>query len=843
MKRRLDRRDIPFMAALTAIFVCFVLFYIKGGFVYGSTLDWTTQHYAIPDYFRKLFYETGDLFPSLAFNLGGGENIYALSYYGLYSPVILISYLMPSVPMYIYIQVSTAVLVLAAVLLFYRFERKRNGRLISFVLALMFFSAPPLMLHSHRHIMFVSYMPLLVLALECVDDYLERGKKLRLTAVCFLMIMTSWFFSVGALCAVAAYAVYRYLSMNEKIELRSLLLTGAEMAGRLLVSVLLAGVLLLPTLGALLGGRDSAHVALDLKQFIPAVYLDNVGFSGYCLGLGALSLLSVSVAVIRGGKARRFLGIVIGLLYTCPLVVFVLNGMLYIDGKALLPFLPLAIVLCEELFKAAAEKKLELIEMLVAVLLLMIGLLLCKNGLVRKTFIGDGALMVLCMIIYRNRPSVKWFFISALVIPMGATVVLSAAEAKATKAYVEELNSEDYSKLCEYIPKEGLWRSSCGDKRIDTANTVYSMNYYSPYIYSSVHNKYYNSFFFEEMNNENEYRNSALTTFCFDPFFQVFMGNRYILTSSESVPYGCTVVAERNGKRLLENPYAAAVGRCAPTLSEEVFDSLPPLEKKEALCNYIITGDSREYKTDIVRIDDLVFPDAPQITRDGDGYIIRSDEKFKSELVLPEPVQPGKLLMIELNADNTIGEPCDARLTINGVRNTLTNAEWKYYNNNTTFTYVINTQDGKPLEKLDLIFTDGEYRMSNVRAYIADYPTHACEADSLTVDRTRTSGDVITGTIDCKKDSMFMLTLPYSEGYEVTVDGEKQDIQLVSKAFLGFELKQGRHEIVVRFTAPMLRVGKAASLLGLAAFVGLAALEVIIAMKKKKSPSPERTEE
>ena len=842
MQRRLDRRDIPFMAALTAVFVCFVLIYVRGGFVYGSTLDWTAQHYAIPDYFRKLFYETGDLFPSLAFNLGGGENIYALSYYGLYSPVILISYLMPSVPMYVYIQVSTAVLVLTAALLFYRFERKRNGRLLSFVLALMFLVAPPLMLHSHRHIMFVNYMPLLVLALECVDDYLERGKKLRLTVVCFLMIMTSWFFSVGALFAVAIYAIYRYLSMNEKIKLRDLLLTGAEMAGRILVSVLMAGVLLLPTLGALLGGRDSAHVELDLKKFVPAVYLKHIGYTGYCLGLGALSLLSVTVAVIRGGKARRFLGIVIGLLYTCPLVVYILNGMLYIDGKALLPFLPLAVVLCEELFKAAAEKKLELIEMLAAVLMLVIGLLLCRSGGIRKIFLGDGAMMLLCMIVYRCRPNVKWFFISALAFPLGASINVSSMDSKAPRAYVEELNSKDYAELCEYIPKDELWRSSCSDKRGDNVNMIYSMDYYSPYIYSSIHNKYYNRFYFEEMNNENEFRNSALTTFCFDPFFQVFMGNRYILTSEGSTPYGCSEVAEQNGKRLLENPYAAAVGRCAPTLSEEVFDSLPPLEKKEALCNYIITGDSREYKTDIVRIDDLVFPDAPQITRDGDGYIIRSDEKFKSELVLPEPVRPGKLLMIEVSVDNTIGDPCDARLTINGIRNTLTNPEWKYYNNNTTFTYVINTQDGKPLEKLDLLFTDGEYRMSNFRTYIADYPTHACEADSMTIDRSRTSGDVITGSIDCKKDSMFMLTLPYSKGYEVTVDGEKQDIQLVSKAFMGFELKQGRHEIVVRFTAPMLRVGQAASLFGLAAFAGLAIFDVIKA-KKKKSPSAERTEE
>lgn len=839
MQRRLDRRDIPFMAALTAVFACYVLFFIRGGYAFCSSLDWTAQHYAIPDMFRKLFYETGELFPSLALNLGGGENIYDLSYYGLYSPVILISYLMPSVPMYIYIQVSTAVLVYSACLLFYRFARRRNGRVLSFVLALMFFSAHPLMLHTHRHVMFVSYMPLLVLALECVDDYLEQGKKLRLTVVCFLMIMTSWFFSVGALCAVAVYAVYRYLSLHEEIKARDLLLTGAEMAGRLFVSVLMAGVLLLPTLGAVLGGRDAAHVEIDLKSFLPSVYIDYIGYSGYCLGLGALAVLSVTSAIIRGDKARRFLGVVFALLYTCPVFVYILNGTLYLDPKSLLPFMPLAVVLCEGLFKDAARRRLRLPEMIAALAVLALGIILCETKSVQEAFEADGILLLICMALYLFRPSSRWFYLSALIIPMAASWTISNKDYRATCARVRALNSEDYTKLCEYISDDDLWRSSRADERKDSSNLVYAEGYYSPYIYSSVHNRYYNSFYFEEMNNENEYRNSALTTFSFDPFFQVFMGNRYILTSSETVPYGCEVVAEENGKRLLENRFAASIGRCAPTLSEQVFDTLSGPEKKEALCNYIITGDSVDYSTDVVRIEDLAFPEHENITRVEDGYVIKAEESFEAQLYLPEPLQPGKLLIIELDVDNTIGKQGDARLTINGIRNTLTNATWKYYNNNTTFTYVLNTVNGRPLERLDLLFSSGEYSMSGLRTYLADYPTRACEVDSMRVDRSRTSGDVITGSIHCSKDSMFMLTLPYSKGYEVTVDGKKQELQLVSKAFIGFELTEGDHEIVVRFTAPLLGAGKAASLLGFGALAALAALEL---PKKKKAPSSERSE-
>jgi len=66
-------------------------------YIFGSTIDFKMQHYIIPEYFRTLFYETGDLFPDFALNLSGGINIFYLSYYGFLSPIILLSYLFPFV--------------------------------------------------------------------------------------------------------------------------------------------------------------------------------------------------------------------------------------------------------------------------------------------------------------------------------------------------------------------------------------------------------------------------------------------------------------------------------------------------------------------------------------------------------------------------------------------------------------------------------------------------------------------------------------------------------------------------------------------------------------------------
>ena len=89
------RGVIYLLLCLLTVFVCW-LFVGRNG-VFGAKVDWISQHSVIPDYFRQQFYDTGELFPEFAANLGAGQNIYHYSYYGLYSPVILVSYLLPFV--------------------------------------------------------------------------------------------------------------------------------------------------------------------------------------------------------------------------------------------------------------------------------------------------------------------------------------------------------------------------------------------------------------------------------------------------------------------------------------------------------------------------------------------------------------------------------------------------------------------------------------------------------------------------------------------------------------------------------------------------------------------------
>ncbi len=182
---KLSKKNIIHLCVLTGIYLLFVLALTRFKYAYGSELDWGGQHYAIPDYFRKLFYKTGDFFPSFAPNIGCGENIYNLSYYGLYSPLILFSYLLPFVKMSTYIQIVSIIGIIASLWIFYIWMRQKFTDNTAFALSFVFLFSAPLIFHSHRHIMFVNYMPFLLLGFMAIEDYFEGKRKYMVTLWAF----------------------------------------------------------------------------------------------------------------------------------------------------------------------------------------------------------------------------------------------------------------------------------------------------------------------------------------------------------------------------------------------------------------------------------------------------------------------------------------------------------------------------------------------------------------------------------------------------------------------------------------------------------------------------------
>lgn len=210
------RNDVWMAAFLAAYVVMVVMAYCRGKNVYGSVTDWRTQHVVFPDYFRRLFYENHDLFPEFSLNIGGGQNIYSFSYYGLYNPFVLLSYLFPFISIRTYLSITSVLSVIAATWMLYYWCRQRgHDVLLSFFLAFAYANATPILFHSHRHLMFVNYMPFLILAFLSVDRFLRTKKWGRLVFCIAFIILCSFYFSVSAFVALCVYMLYAYFEKRQ----------------------------------------------------------------------------------------------------------------------------------------------------------------------------------------------------------------------------------------------------------------------------------------------------------------------------------------------------------------------------------------------------------------------------------------------------------------------------------------------------------------------------------------------------------------------------------------------------------------------------------------------------
>ena len=189
--------------------------------------------------------------------------------------------------------------------------------------------------------------------------------------------------------------------------------------------------------------------------------------------------------------------------------------------------------------------------------------------------------------------------------------------------------------------------------------------------------------------------------------------------------------------------------------------------------------------------------------------------------------------MIRFNVDNNLeGKKDDTKITVNGIVNKLTNPGWKYYNNNTSFEYTITTNQNDSLDSLEICFGKGHYKISDICCYVADYPHPDEEISPFEADKEKTAGDTIYGSIDVAKDGYFNISVPYSEGFSVKVDGEETECEMTDTSFLGFKVSEGQHRIEITFTSPLRKEGIIMSLSGIVVFAVMTVYEIVKSKRK-----------
>lgn len=832
-----SKKAAPYLilAGMVIFFVsCFVL---RQG-VFGSKIDWLNQHSVIPDYFRQQFYDTGKLFPEFAANIGGGQNIYNFSYYGLYSPVILFSYLLPWVKMSDYIMAASVLSLAASVMLFYKWllERKFSTR-ISFFVSVYFMLAAPMLFHSYGHIMFVNYMPFLCLAFIGVDRYLAENKIGMYTLGVFLMIMTSFYFSIGGMLALLVYGVYRYFQINEagkiKVTVKMFLTDGIHFLSPMLTAVFMSGILLLPTAMALTGKRSTEIIADSGRLFIPNVSLMRFIYQPYGIGLTTFIITVLITGLTYRKWSERFLNWSCVILLTVPLFTYLLNGRLYIRDKVWLPFLPLLCYLTAVYLEKQKKRKISFTVSICSYLLTIVFVYLgrgqLENGKWWKLMLADGIVMMFVFVIsYRKRYLYLLIIIPIIFLTAYQSVLHTKADRVVERSFYEKVTDRKQGDAVkEILEEDGFYRTEqAGTDAENSANInrIWDMGQYSSSVYSSSYNAEYQNFRENIFMTELPFRNSIMLGASKNPLFRELMGVKYLI-SEENVP-GYELYKTRGKLKIFKNndvlPIIYATDK---VISEEDYLKLDFPYNQTAFNDYAVVqkGNSdtkwqTQLKNTAKKIDFKIPEKSEQnikIKQMDTGYQIHAKKKENVKITIPENGQNMLFLSFEIEK---APEKYDISIWLNDVKNKLSSREHIYYNENTRFAYAV------PLENAAeamMTFGKGDYAIKNVEAYLGNSKQDKrklCQAEFIE-DKSKTKGSKIAGQVKTDKDGYLITSIPYDSAFEIKIDGRPAECEKVNTAFLGTKIKKGNHKIEITYHAPGIKFGKMFSLAGVLMFV------------------------
>lgn len=831
MKKKINLKDIIFCLIPIVLFIIMINVLTKGTYIFGSQLDWNGQHATIPDIFRSIFYSTKDLLPDFAFNLGSGQNIYNISYYGYLSPIVLISYLFPKVNMYDYIAISTIITVLISTILLYVFLRKQKfSSEVSLLSAVLFITSSCISFHSHRHVMFINYMPFLILGLFGVDKKLDNNKGWLLSISVFLMLMTSYYFSIGGIVALVIYGIYKYLRSMKKVTFKSFMKTGMSFLLPIIIGICASAILTIPTFMTLLNNRAASNVSIKLKDLLLPGSPKSILYHSYGVGLRAI-IIPALIVFFRKKKENLFLAITLSLIAIFPIFNYILNGTMYIDPKSLIPLLPLYIFIIANFLKELFENKLNY-KLLIPITVL-ISFFVIKSKFQTEYFILDMISILIIILIYEIFKK-KYIVLVPMII---LSFIICFFINKADNFTLKETYNSNYNNTKEVIEvitenDPDFYRISNRISYVETTNTIYgNPKYYFSTIYSSISDSDYNQFYYDTINNEIPTRNRALTVSTENIFSLILTNNKYIV-SQEGELHGYEKVYESDkGIKIYKNEHVLPLGYATSNvMSYEDFDKLSNPVANEALLNVIVadTKTDNNYvpnvmKTDLL-LEDILKGENTIIEEDG-SITIDVKDTMKFEYELPQQYQ-NKILFISfnMNKNNKCGKT-DQLIKINNVKNKLTCSSWKYHNKNTRFDYVIAPKD---LKTLYISMNQGEYNLSDAEIYYIDpaaLDNVRSNVDVFEVDTNNTKGDKISGTIDVTKDGYFTISVPYDKGFNIKVDGNKVEYEKVNDGFVGFKINKGTHNIDIEYKAPYKNVGILISILGFIMFGVVTVLE------------------
>lgn len=723
---------------LTLIATPLLLSYILSfGKVFGSKVDWLSQHLLIADYIRHV--------QTYAANLQGGTSIYSFSYYGLFRPDILLSRLFLKVDIqYFVVSYVLFLWILTGLLCDRWLKNKGYERNLSFFLSMLCILSN-VFFHAHQQVLFVEVLPFLFLAFLLIDV-----KKKEFLFLCVAMVLFhNYFYAPGFILIVCLY------NYDQNHTIKEILLP-------MLIGIGIACILWLPTGLLILNNHRSTEAIHLFDLFIPQFSLKSFLYNPYGCGLTALCWIGLFQG-LRIPKIKK-LSFLLLLFFIFPFFSYLLNGTLYARSKILIISLPLILFVVAEWL---SQKRIYKINLLLSFLFLI-------NPFKILDFLC--ALFCLYLYFYQSR---KVLFVY-LMVPLFAFISVNSSSFL-TKQTFDQVLSKDKEILLKRNQLSS--RTADLDHIYMNSNHVYNQNVFKASSYTSTSNSLYNTWFYDVVKNPISQTNRTVLADSENYLYLILMSVKNVIVKKDNL-YGYQQVDQQGRYKLLKNENVFPIAYVTSELiGEKQFDQL----------SYPYTLDTLYHRTIIQGNYKNTYQSKMTLVKKVNETIkIKSKKKQMKQYDLDFNTDH-QLLCIDFDVKNKGDKK--VWISINGMKNTLSKKNSVYPNKNNHFTYVLTK---KQLKTLKIQCSKGRYQISNIKIYTCDLNDFSRQVQGVRLQKTKA---VLAGQVNCTSGYL-VTSIPYEKGYELYIDGKKQSIEVVNKAFIGCKIAKGKHKILLEFKAP-----------------------------------------
>ena len=452
--------------------------------------------------------------------------------------------------------------------------------------------------------------------------------------------------------------------------------------------------------------------------------------------------------------------------------------------------------------------------------------------------------------------------------------VIMHNRASNTTEQISDLYNSGAIQAVQYIDEreDEFYRTEKADYSVSQYGEAGVLNYNGLSIYSSASNQYLSEFYTKLWRPMLIKGNTMEQTYVYNPLnnnqMESLLNLKYILTKTNDFdPINYQPIAQFGEYTVLENLNAQSLGIFYnKVISEEEFEKLSPMQQRLVLYEAMVVNDEEDvayssgqelslYKllVDSENLNNTISYVAKNSTNQQE---IENEQIFRSFIIpLNEGSTQGLMTFALDRAVYLNSVPGDLYLTMDidvcateGMEDKIVEEGTEYWLNiyfdcgngyqfQTEVRFPLNAKQSNPvlvnvphnaqsmmfefaaldtdLQPVNTAFTG--MKVSNMNL-ITPGKVAFPETGYADFKATKKS-DKIEGSVIANEDGYLMLSIPYSEGWKIYVDGKEASVMRADYGFMGIEISQGSHTIALFYDSPFIKEGFWISIVGIGGLV------------------------